>query len=827
MKNLILKPDFKAYFWAHMLKSAIVPFIPAFIALVGAVVAGPAAFLVALAVFIGFMFLYLGVIAFFRYIQYQKESYEITADSIIAHAGSLFYEKETELSIKNITDIERIYPFIETNLFGTGKIKIESAGSTTTEVLLQSLDDAETVTKELELRMEKKGFNLSTEELVYQAKPSMIGVAIETVTFTFSALFSIFFFGIYIFSEAELSFDVISAIFSNPVLLCVIAAIVLPIYLVVIALKAMDMKDRIYSVYDGLIRYEEGFLTKHYAIIPTQNLADAAVRQDFIRRIFGIANVILSTRGTANDIKFSNIPDATALEESIDKTIALQKKHKAAQKDKTVASEHSGTHQKRIKDFGGFAKSYKVDLKFLLLSPLLGILVFAAVLAPIILIIGLAANELPLVLGISALGFGLLVLFIVAGTGIGQVIRYMATSYEIREDSIFEKFSFLSRYTKEFTLDKITAVKVTRGLTQRIFGVCTIEFFSIGSAQNIVFRDIKYSAADVKEIKGKLEVKEDAKSTQLEISPNFNLLSWSLASIPSLMVSTFILLAAGLMALAIGDFAITLYAIFLATIGLMFGIILGLHYLYQKSVSLVVTDDFLIFKGGIFTLIEHFADLDFVKNTTSKKFPGINQGIISFDVAGEVYVMGSQENKSQVAWTNTKAGQQNTPQLGNHNRITINYVDEVFEKADVVDELIAKIEGVKLDEPHIKDELAAASPSVIQAATGTLLVSLISFIGIPFLPITLPLAIWYESSKKYAVSSFRILFQRGIIYTYRTTIVAAQIDHIESSQNFVNQIFGTGNIEINTEGSTGVEMNIANIPAHKEFYSQVKDSYEK
>ncbi len=837
MKTPLIKPDFNAFYFFHLVKVSLLPIFISCVSIGLLVVTGEPFMVLVTGGVLLFSILIVGVEAIFRYIQYRKEEYQLTSESIIARSGSLFYDRETELKLKNITDIERIYPFVESNIFGTAKIKIESAGSTTTEVFLKSVKEADLITQKLEESMVKAGFNLSTEELIYQAKPSLISVIIESITFTISAIFTIVFGIFYFVAEIDDLFTFLSNILSNTGVLLAICAITLPIYVTVIVLRLLDMSQRVYSVFDGVIRYEEGFLTKHYAVIPVQNLADAEVRQDFVRRIFGIANVILSTRGAANEVKFSNIPDAAALEASIDETIARQRHQapsphklsdehqKKGTKSSSLSTETQTTKRKQVRKFSDFATSYKINLTFILVSPLVGILFLTGLLVIIGGAIALFTGEL-----INLIAFGGIILGIVVSTLFGlaigyvvQIIRYIATTYEIRESSIFERFSFLNRYSREFTLDKITAIKVSRGLVQRIFNVCTIEFYSIGSNHHIAFRDISYIPEDILELRRKLDIQDIDQNTELILKPNFTLTNWILASLPSIIVSILVAAAMGAIILTSGPTATLIY-IGILIFGLAsFALVLTIHYWYQRTVSLRVTSDYLVFEGGIFTLIEHFAALEYVKNTTAVKFPGVDTGIVTFDVAGEVYNQTQQQQQAQ--WQVNQTGNQAGNISINHNKITVNYIDNVYQEVDKVDQKIADEEGMNAGAKDFDTELASAKPSLTQAGLTTAFVSLLSVVGIPFLILTLPLVLWYESTKHYSVSKFRLNFVRGIVYERRTTIVAAQIDHLEINRNFMNQIFGTGNIQINTEGSKGVEMNIANTPSYKQFYEQVKKTY--
>ena len=64
-----------------------------------------------------------------------------------------------------------------------------------------------------------------------------------------------------------------------------------------------------------------------------------------------------------------------------------------------------------------------------------------------------------------------------------------------------------------------------------------------------------------------------------------------------------------------------------------------------------------------------------------------------------------------------------------------------------------------------------------------------------------------------------------MLYKKQTSIVYSKIDHINSSQRFLNKIFKNGNITVNTTGSSRPEMVINNIHDYTEFFDLLKKKY--
>ena len=70
-------------------------------------------------------------------------------------------------------------PFVENNLFGTGYIKIESAGALTSEIFLRAVAKPKELYENVISIMKKNGFILNREKLVEQERPHPLAVFFE------------------------------------------------------------------------------------------------------------------------------------------------------------------------------------------------------------------------------------------------------------------------------------------------------------------------------------------------------------------------------------------------------------------------------------------------------------------------------------------------------------------------------------------------------------------------------------------------------------------------------------------------------------------------
>lgn len=81
--------------------------------------------------------------------------------------------------------------------------------------------------------------------------------------------------------------------------------------------RYLDIRKRVYQVYDDSIFYSEWFLSKNYSFIPMEKIADTENSQSFLSKVFGIHDVIVSSEWTNNQMYFFNIVNGKKMMENI------------------------------------------------------------------------------------------------------------------------------------------------------------------------------------------------------------------------------------------------------------------------------------------------------------------------------------------------------------------------------------------------------------------------------------------------------------------------------------------------------------------------------
>ena len=721
-------------------------------------------------------------------VSYRKEEYTFLGDRIIYRGGGIFSDNKTELVIKNITHIESRLPFIENKLFGTGNVRIESAGSGVSEIVLKSVAKPLGYYKYMEDILKHNGFGLDKSNLIRKDKPSLIGVLLEVFFINnVGALFP-FFIGLFIMGSSLPSLLFQSGGISKTALISGLLVFLL-IGLISIV-RFLDLKKRVYEIYDDVIVYTEGFLTKNYSFMPIENLSDSSLEQHLIEKIFGIYDVKISCQGSGQEIHFRNISDGPGMEKDIDSLIQGSshiKEKVVLEKTKAVPIRE----EKKVSVKKVFNKDYTCNLKINLKKNLF---------IPLILFLPLIV--VTFFLGFDAIQFWLFWVFFFGYF----LIEALATKFIVKGQSIEKKFNFLNRKNLEFSCDKIMGVNIKESFVDKWFGTITIIFWSIGSGENIVFKNVNKNNELIKNLVSKVGI------TNKEIIHEMNS-DWSFLRMLKAGVFSFIFV------LVIIASSVVLALMFSPYFGLIAGAIV-LFYLveifyspihYRRS-KLKFYSDYVYFEKGVFFRNYYYSLFDNIKDYSTLKYIASDYGNIKFNVAGES-IAGNNQNKTIVS-----------------NAFTINYIDGIPLNNNLIDIIFDSrpsrdkvLEMEKEIEKYSFKDVVISKPDVGPSVFGLVALSVIFFPLILLLPITLPILIWYIKVKGYYLQDSRVVSKWGIFYKKQLSVLHSKIDHVNSDEGFLNKIFHNGNISVNTTGSSVSELDVKDISDYKEFYKKLRE----
>ncbi len=621
------KPEKIAYVWFSIAKLTIFTLIVLIVGVIVLLNVYPIAlsfFIAVIAILYTYLFLSITI-------SFSKERYEFYEDRIIRYGGGIFSQFQSELTIKNITHLEQVKPFIEFKLFETSHIRIESAGSSLSQVFLQNITKGDIIYEEIQNILQKNGFSLKRKKILAQEQPKTIAILIQLFQEIFGFLFVII---ILLITSGTIILSFLDYI-SNNIFLLTFVGITFILGLLFLffrlIIRFLDLQMRTYIVYDDAVTYAEGFLTKKFDIIPVENIADASVEQTIFDRIIQTYTIIVSCQGSQNNIVFSNVPNGDFIQKHI-ANLAKNQKPKMIKNTQTVKTSKVVKTQKQTNK-NQKSKQTLFQTKMHTARALFSLLF----LIPLLLI--------PPIWPFLLIGF------------ITKLIAIYKTTYIITENSTIENFSFLRKKHVEFQDKRITGVIYSEDIIDKFFGTCSIEFWSIGSGQTIKFSHIKMQKKLIDYIKEVHKFTE--KKVQKKVKPTFTIIAFLSRYIPILILIPIITIIITIFNQTTIPFEL-LFAACAFAIFLFVGI---WQFIKTKITNIQLYKTYIEIQRGILIKKKFFIAYENVKGRTDITYPFIQNGTTQIDVAGERQVT-----------------QQNGQKSGISNSVRIPYIDNCFEQ---------------------------------------------------------------------------------------------------------------------------------------------------
>lgn len=782
-------------------------------------------------------------------IVYKKLIFIFYDNKIVQKGGTLFSDYETELNIKNITHLKLRLSFVENKLFDTGHIDIESAGALISEIRLSSMAGYQEIRSSVVELMKKNGFRLDKGELLMTEKPNSLGVFFETFkSFVLGLLFTFYIiFSVMHDDDGNRIDSVYNFVMGH---LLPIIGLVIGIVFIAHVFKFLDLKKRVYEIYQNVIAYHEGFLSKNYSLLPFENMTDSGVTQTIVDRLFGLYDVKISCQGSSHEVLFKNISSGREMSDKLDELIRAKDNLAGSRQAGSSASGAPGdiaqksgasasgaaadTPDKVELDYDrGYKREFRMDFGRAVKFPLL-VLAGLAVLYGIFL---MAAFMIP---G-SWPGFMHSFAFIIfttlgalfASRVIFGYIAYRCNRYLVKERSVRHKYKFLRTIDREFSSDRVTGVVISRNFIDKWFNTMTVGFWSIGAGARMNFAHIKKEDKVIENIVSKFGIRRE--EVLLDFGPEFILTEYIKSILPLFVALGIIALVFTLSFLVLAPFITVLILVF-------FSALFAAYYFYikecYKRTRITFCRNFVYYEKGWLFRWFYYAKYDDIKDIATTRYPLSDEGRIKFNVAGECF---SNRQKGKSLFTS--------------NSFTIDFVPGIREKDELVDYILhvrpdkSGLAGLADDpnyhalskpertiKPCLRNSLipfwiimGPVNALFLFAAliTGLDSVVLIIFAGVlaftllVMLPIYLPVKM-----TTYFLDGYRVLSKSGVFYKKQVSIVYSKIDFINNNQGAVNKIFRNGNVTVNTIGSSKTELTIGNIPDYQDFYAALKKRYE-
>ena len=765
-------------------------------------------------------------------VQYRKEKYSFFPARIVRNGGGIFSEYKVELRVRNVTHVTMKLPYLENRLMKTGSISIESAGSGAAEIRLSSISHPKKFYNYVERLMKHNGFKLTKSNLIQRETPNSLAVFFETFKK----------FGpVIIFTTFAIP-GLISG-FSGAGIFAFIAFLGLLALSIRLLLNFLDLKNRVYSVYASVITYSEGFLSKNYSFIPIENLSDSELTQSVVDQLFGLYDLKISCQGSGQEIHFRNVSNGMLLENNIDRLInntrsliRTGRRHEAF-RAKTRMTAHRERHPVPDTEF---TARYRMDPARTLM-PFVIALPFCLILV------------LPMVPWLFLL--------------VSRFIVMNSTRYLVKPKSVESRYSFLTQKNVEFASEKITGIVFQENFLDRWFGTCSITFWSIGSSSNVRFSNVRKTRRLYDSITAKKGIRPQ--EPLYRINSGFSFFRMLKANAFLHLVA--LIAAAGLIALIIfidGSLSgvpevpaglpslpnpkniisnvLTLINLLLIIVlkasAVFYFLMFAYKSNYYKRSKLTFCRDYVHFEEGVAFFNRqlfkrhHYADYESIKDVKTVRYPLSESGTVTFNVAGETIVE-----------YRTRYGKK---KIIVSNKFGINYVDDIKAKNELIDIIfhqrptshrIGRIER-NIDQ-YVRKPVMTARPELINSLINPVIISGVALVSaimilmavlltpvmflvlIAVLFLILFFAVLTIRARSYAIQPHRVVAKSGIVYKKQVSIVFSKVDHINSGQGPVNKAFGTGNISVNTTGSSRPEMVIRNIKDFKKFYDVLKRHY--
>ncbi len=710
-------------------------------------------------------------------IKFKKEEYILSDRKIIYNYWNLFSDNSIEVQLDKITEVRSILWFIQYKIFWTWNLRIKTAWSDNSAIYLRNIDSTMDIYDNVQVRMRKNGFHLLKDKLVQTAKPHWLWIVWEIFWKIIANFFIVFVLFWNLITELSNW-----SITSGWILIILPTILFIIVMVLIIIVSYLDLKRRQYDVYTDSIFYTEWFLTKHYAFLPMESVADTENTQSFFSKIFWLHDVVVSSEWSNNKVSFKNMLDWEQMMKNIKylkDNIIMWEKDVLKWEEKSINS--LIWFKDKIEKPLDYDKSFKWEYKMSMLKSL--ILTLPSIVFP------------PAFVAVIII----------------QIIRVKFTTFLVEESSIEKKFEFLSKKHNSFSVEKITWVIIKESLLDKLLWTCSISFWSIGSSSNITFSNIKKSEDLEKNILAKVWVKleEDKKSLPI----NFSFINYIKSNIWATLFFILLFFVLILVSIFINEINLVFVLLGLIPFFVIFILIFIYKIFYYKSSRFIqhISNDYIESISGIFFVSKYYIMFRNIKWMKSMKYPLTNTWTLIFNVSWEQSV----ETKWK-KWFSIISNSVKIPFVSNVFD-THSYFDNILNESKIDTNLLTK------SKQDVWNSIFLISILAIIIWAVSLWIDLIVWIALSiFFLIIIWLVIWIIKVKYYNFEKDRVLFWSWIIYKRRQSILYSKFNFIEKNQGFINKIFKNGIVKIYTLWSWRVEMLLKDIDNFKDIYELLK-----
>lgn len=752
-----------------------------------------------------------------RIIAYRGTHYTIGADRIIINHGGVFGDRSIELDLVNITLVEWRSPYLLKLIHGVGHIVIQEAGNAAQNARLVYIKDPQRIYRLIAKNMRGQGFSMQRNARIARQKSGILGALVDMTGFGIASIYSL----AIIADPLMLAFGRISANIASglgaltrdaaaqvenieyivSIIVFALSGLALLGVTIWTLFKFLELSRRTLTLHDDVVDYYQGFLSEKRQSIPLENLTDTDLLRPFFKRILGLSDLRISSRGAGSNLIFHSMPGAEefarALERQLDTMGAL--KQSASASEPTATASPSGAAPVAPAASPSRAQTFKPviwraatgSLLKLTLLPLVifaGFALFAALSAFEIENLGLAGAGL-----LGGIGIWGAVWLVTSLFGMGQSIIYAkSTEYSFDGRRASKTFDFLNRQETKFATEQITSFSILTTPLDRLLGTMTLRLRSIGSAEPLDFKHIANDPNLVADLEKTLDFSQPLspyeRRAPIKLTPKYTLMDGFKGHITSFLYAIgAALLFATLIGLILNawvfSFAICLGALLLS---------LPVYILWQsvrvgRLQATLDTDTFTV-QGGVLRHFRHRTAFRHIKGVRSSQYPASGVGELNISTGGGF-------------------------------TMRVDFLPAIRMQHDRVDSLVlgrrvASSESADIVEFH---------PNTTTELTRHF--GRLALLIIPLL--TMPLSLAWVALRaqrtRYRVEGDRIFVEIPLIFHRRTSVLFERVDHLESSRNMANKIFNTRDVEVYTVGSTTVDLELRALKEHERALEVIRE----
>lgn len=767
---------------SSFLFSRIVPAVIFFglLALGASVVAAFTGFGLAVVLIWPMYFFLIGWTAYAASVSYKKERYEVFADRVVAHGGGVFSDRQTDLDFRNVTHVKQRLPWVRYRFFDVGDVFIDSAGSAGAAVVFHSVINPDGAYGLIRERLQQNGFSVRGDTLLHEESPSAKGVMVDLAQVGTGLLFSFAFFllplGVGI--GAGLSDFGGGKGGGLPTFLVWAGAAAIPLLglagnVLLLVLRYFDMRRRTYRIFNDMVSYEEGFLTRNNAFIPYENIADADTARNFIDQMFGLADVKISCQGGGSEVLFRRLAHGDGVKIALDRLVA-DAQAKARQAPARPASVGADGQPVPLAQNDAPTRAQRPAIDDYWVAELQP--------SPMRAVAGL----LPFIL-LPPMWFAIGAAWMIANV----------TRYTITPTGAGIRTGILNKQERQYSYDKVTGVFVKSSPIDRMMKTMSIRVASIGSQRPLDINHVPVASVDLPRLLRQLGI--EASPALRTVPTRFSAKDWLLGSVGGFIAWAFLAFCV----LVVTVIAREPLVILLVGLPVPFVALSFVHrMMWVQKQELTLHADHAELETGIWWKTRTYARYDDLKKAELVRYPGTSTGRVRFFMAGEMI---TQQNNSQVAIPFTMSAL---------------FVEQVDELRAWLDDVIAGVRRPDDTSPRPARSVQLAEKPAIPNTV--LPVAIFAVFLLPLWPFIVGATALRVMRTSYRIEDGRVVQESGILYRTHTSILLDRIDTMQQGQGALGKMFKNGGVVIMTAGSSRPDLMVSAIPGYTAFYQALR-----